>query len=221
MLLFLSRTSKNLWSMITSMSRTKFALSFTAGGLLYNESIVVAEALLRNEYDWNATFVEVEEKNLLQSRTRSTSIRKLREISQRLKYLSDPQLALLVDGTRHEQKLILWLACCEKYPLLAELARDVVRAKFLQLNYSIDAGDIARFIELQTLWHEELEGLKATTITKLQTVMLRMLRETELVSDDGIITAPLVSARLIQVLKADSPGGLLYFPVVIENGGLN
>jgi hypothetical protein len=203
--------------MISSMSRTKFALSFTAGGLLYNESIVVAEALLRNEYDWNATFVEVEEKNLLQSRTRSTSIRKLREISQRLKYLSDPQLALLVDGTRHEQKLILWLACCVKYPLLAELARDVVRAKFLQLDYSIDAGDIARFIEVQTLWHEELEGLKASTITKLQTVMLRMLREAELVSDDGIITAPLVSGRFTQVLKADSPGGLLYFPLVIEN----
>lgn len=203
------------------MSRTKFALSFTAGGLLYNESIVVAEALLRNEYDWNATLVEVEEKNLLQSRTRSTSIRKLREISQRLKCLSEPQLALLVDGTRHEQKLILWLACCEKYPLLAELARDVVRAKFLQLDYSIDAGDIARFIELQTLWHEELEGLTASTITKLQTVMLRMLRESELVSEDGIISAPLVSGRFIQALKADSPGGLLYFPLVIENGGLN
>ncbi len=203
------------------MSRTKFALSFTAGGLLYNESIVVAEALLRNEYDWNATLVEVEEKNLLQSRTCSTSKRKLREISQRLKCLSEPQLALLVDGTRHEQKLILWLACCEKYPLLAELARDVVRAKFLQLDYSIDAGDIARFIELQTLWHEELEGLTASTITKLQTVMLRMLRESELVSEDGIISAPLVSGRFIQVLKADSPGGLLYFPLVIENGGLN
>ncbi len=203
------------------MSRTKFALSFTAGGLLYNESIVVAEALLRNEYDWNATLVEVEEKNLLQSRTCSTSKRKLREISQRLKCLSEPQLALLVDGTRHEQKLILWLACCEKYPLLAELARDVVRAKFLQLDYSIDAGDIARFIELQTLWHEELEGLTASTITKLQTVMLRMLRESELVSEDGIISAPLVSGRFIQALKADSPGGLLYFPLVIENGGLN
>lgn len=203
------------------MSRTKFALSFTAGGLLYNESIVVAEALLRNEYDWNATLVEVEEKNLLQSRTCSTSKRKLREISQRLKCLSEPQLAFLVDGTRHEQKLILWLACCEKYPLLAELARDVVRAKFLQLDYSIDAGDIARFIELQTLWHEELEGLTASTITKLQTVMLRMLRESELVSEDGIISAPLVSGRFIQVLKADSPGGLLYFPLVIENGGLN
>lgn len=203
------------------MSKTKFALSFTAGGLLYNESIVVAEALLRNEYDWNATLVEVEEKNLLQSRTCSTSKRKLREISQRLKCLSEPQLALLVDGTRHEQKLILWLACCEKYPLLAELARDVVRAKFLQLDYSIDAGDIARFIELQTLWHEELEGLTASTITKLQTVMLRMLRESELVSEDGIISAPLVSGRFIQALKADSPGGLLYFPLVIENGGLN
>jgi hypothetical protein len=203
------------------MSKTRFALSFTAGGLLYNESIVVAEALLRNEFDWNATLVEAEEKNLLQSRTCSTSKRKLREITQRLKRLSGPQLALLVDGTRHEQKIILWLACCEKYPLLAELARDVVRAKFLQLDYSIDAGDIARFIELQTMWHEELEELTASTITKLQTVMLRMLRESELVSEDGIISAPLVSGRFIQVLKADSPGGLLYFPLVIENGGLN
>lgn len=203
------------------MSRTKCALSFTAGELLYNESIAVVEALLRNEYDWNVTLVEVEEKNLLQSRTHSTSTRKLREISQRLKCLSEPQLAFLVDGTRHEQKLILWLACCEKYPLLAELTRDVVRAKFLQLDYSIDAGDIARFIELQTLWHKELEGLTASTIAKLQTVMLRMLRESELVSEGGMISAPLVSGRFIQTLKADSPGGLLYFPLVIENGGLN
>ena len=199
------------------MSNAKFALSFTAGGLLYNESVIVAEALLRNEFDWNATLREVAEKNLLQSRTRSTSIRKLREISQRLKCLSFPQLALLVDGTRQEQKLILWLACCEKYPLLAELARDVVRAKFLQLDYSIDASDIARFIELQILWHEELEGLTASTIAKLQTVMLRMLRESELVSEDGIISAPLVSGRFIQALKADSPGGLLYFPLVIKD----
>jgi len=203
------------------MSKTKLALSFTAGGLLYNESIVVTEALLRNGHDWDATLTEVEERNLLQNRTCSTSKRKLREISQRLKCLLSPQLALLVDGTRLERKLILWLACCEKYPLLAELARDVVRAKFLQFDYSIDAGDIAKFIKLQTLWHEELEGLTGSTITKLPTVMLRMLREAELVSDNGIIAAPLVSGRFIQVLKANSPGGLLYFPLVIENGELS
>jgi hypothetical protein len=70
------------------MSKTRFALSFTAGGLLYNESIVVAEALFRNERDWNLTLIEVEEKNLLQSRTPSTAKRKLREISQRLKCLT-------------------------------------------------------------------------------------------------------------------------------------
>lgn len=203
------------------MSHSKFALSFTAGGLLYNESIVVAEVLLRNDFDWKATTNEIDEKNLLQSRTRSTSTRKLREISQRLKCLSEPQLAHLVNGTRQEQKLILWLACCEKYQLLAELARDVVRAKFLQLDYLIDANDIERFIELQTVWHEELDGLTTSTITKLQTVMLRMLRETELVSEEGIITAPLVSGRFIQVLKADSPSGLLYFPLVIEEGEAN
>jgi hypothetical protein len=200
------------------MSKTKFALSFTAGGLLYNESIVVAEALLRNERDWNATLVEIEEKNLLQSRTPSTAKRKLREISQRLKCLTADQLTLLVEGTRSEQKLILWLACCLKYPLLAELARDVIRAKFLQLDYAIDAVDIAKFIETQTLWHEELEELAPSTLTKIQTVILRMLRESELISDVGIITAPLVSSRFIQVLQRDSPSHFLFLPLVIENG---
>ena len=200
------------------MSKTKFALSFTAGGLLYNESIVVAEALLRNDHDWNTTLVEIEEKNLLQSRTPSTAKRKLHEISQRLKCLTAEQLALLVSGTRLEQKLILWLACCLKYPLLAELARDVLRAKFLQLDYAIDAVDVAKFIESQTLWHEELEELTPSTLTKLQTVMLRMLRESELVSDDGIISSPLVSGRFIQVLQRDSSSHLLFFPLVIENG---
>jgi hypothetical protein len=203
------------------MKKAKFALSFTAGGLLYNESIVVAEAFLRNGHDWNATLAEVEEKNLLQSRTPSTAKRKLREISQRLKCLTADQLGLLVDATRSEQKLILWLACCLKYPLLAELARDVIRAKFLQLDYAIDAGDIAKFIETQTLWHEELEGLTASTITKLQTVMLRMLRESELVSASGIITAPLVSGRFIQALQRDSLSHLLFIPLVIENGRVN
>jgi Putative inner membrane protein (DUF1819) len=81
------------------MSKTKFALSFTAGGLLYNESIVVAEALLRNDHDWNATLSEIKEKNLLQSRTPSTAKRKLLEISKRLKCLTTEQMALLVDGS--------------------------------------------------------------------------------------------------------------------------
>ena len=55
-------------------------------------------------------------------------------------------------------------------------------------------------------------------ISKLQTVMLRMLRESELVSNDGIISAPSVSGRCIQVLQGNSPSHLLFFPIVIENG---
>lgn len=193
--------------------KTKFALSFTAGGLLYNESIVVAEALSRNVGDWKSTLAEIEENNLLQSRTPSTAKRKLREITQRLKHLTPEQLGLLVDGAPSEQKLVLWLACCLKYPILAELARDVIRAKYLQLDYSIDEFDVERFLESQAIWHRELEDLAASTVKKLQTVMLRMLREAELVSDHGIITSPLVSQRFLRALKTDSPNHLLLFPL--------
>lgn len=202
------------------MKKTGFALSFTAGGLLYNESITVAETWLKNEGDWSLALHEIKANNLLQSRTASTATRKLREIAQRLKLLTTEQMKLLVEGTRLEQKLLLWLACCLKYPLLAELARDVVRAKFLQLDYAIDAGDVSRFLDMQSVWHEELEGLTESTTTKLQTVMLRMLREAELVSDAGIITAPLVSDRFVQSLR-HSPSHSLFFPLVLENRGAN
>lgn len=201
------------------MSKRKFSLSFTAGGLLYSESLVVAEAYTRNNCDWGKTTREIEEKNLLQSRTQSTAKRKLREISLRLKTLSPSLLEFLITGTRLEQKCTLWLACCEKYQLLGEFARDVLRAKYLQLDYSVSALDISNFIDKQTLWHEELEGMTPSTISKLQTVMYRMLREAELVTDDGIILAPLISDRFVQTLSLNLPEGLLYFPLVFDNGG--
>ncbi|MDZ4850168.1 MAG: DUF1819 family protein [Pirellulaceae bacterium] len=198
------------------MVQTKLSLSFTAGGLLYHETVVVAESYVASGCDWNAALEKVESQNLLQSRTASTAKRKLREIAQRLKQLTNSEIRLLVSGTRQEQKLIIWLACCLRYHLLADFARDVVRSKYLQLDYSIDLADIQRFIEAKMAWHEELESLAPSTLAKLQTVMMRMLRESELVSDDGLITSPPISEELKKVLVFDSPEHLLLFPLAIE-----
>jgi hypothetical protein len=197
------------------MVATHYVLSFTAGGLLYHESLVVAEELLRACFDWKVALRKVKDGNLLQSRTESTATRKLREVRNRLEMLSKPEIQLFSDGSRQEQKLILWLACCLRYQLLADFAREVLRAKYLQLDLSIDRDDVDRFIENKMIWHEELENLAPSTRTKLQTVMLRMLRESEMLSAEGIILPPIFSGRLTQVMLEDSSEHFLLFPTAI------
>lgn len=193
-------------------SKNPFVLSFTAGGLLYHESIVLAEVYAACG-QWDRASERVESQNLLQSRTASTAERKLREVRQRLQGLTDGQVSLLVEGSRLEQQLLLWLACCKRYQLLAEFAREVLRTKFLQLDFTIDRTDVDRFIDSKLVWHEELENLTETTTEKLKTVMIRMLRESELVSEEGVILPPLLTTELIQVIAEDSPALFLLFPV--------
>ena len=199
------------------MVEKRYVLSFLAGGLLFHESLAVAQALLRAEYDWKAASKAVEEDNLLQSRTASTAKRKLREVRNRLQALSHAEVQLLVEGSRQEQKLILWLACCLKYQLLADFAREVLRAKYLQLDLSLDRGDVERFIDNKMIWHEELENVASSTRTKLETVMLRILRESEMLSQDGVILPPMFSQRLNQVILNDSPQHFLLFPTAIPD----
>ncbi len=199
------------------MVETRYVLSFSAGGLLYHESIVVAEAYAGAHGDWKQAIVNIIDGNLLQSRTVSTAQRKLREVRNRLQLLTDRELTLLARGSRLDQKLLLWLACCLRYQVLADFACDVLRAKYLQLDLFMRPADVERFLEAKSVWHDELENLAASTRTKLQTVMMRMLRESEMVTDDRIVLPPMMSAELQSAIMDHSREHFLFFPVAVPN----
>ena len=185
------------------MTSEQYVLSFTAGGLLYHESIIVAETYCKSR-DWNKTTRQINDQNLLQSRVQSTTTRKLREIFARLQGLTSPQIELLVSGSRTEQNLLLWLACCKRYQLLADFAQEILHDKFIRLDLTISLIEVGNFVETKSVWHEELENLKESTRTKLVTVMMRMLREAELISNDQVIRPQLMSPQLARVIAADS-----------------
>ena len=185
------------------MTSEQYVLSFTAGGLLYHESIIVAETYCKSR-DWNKTTRQINDQNLLQSRVQSTTTRKLREIFARLQVLTSPQIELLVSGSRTEQNLLLWLACCKRYQLLADFAQEILHDKFIRLDLTISLIEVGNFVETKSVWHEELENLKESTRTKLVTVMMRMLREAELISNDDVIRPQLMSPQLARVVAADS-----------------
>ncbi len=107
------------------MATKKYKLSFTAASLSIVDSASIAELYLKNK-DWSLTKKEIKGENILQSRTKSRTVRVARELVQRLERLSDDQLELLVEGNPTEQKYLLWLAVCKTYKLVEEFAVETV-----------------------------------------------------------------------------------------------
>lgn len=137
----------------------------------------------------------------------------VREVIGRLRQLTPEQLQLLLHGTRTDQDLLLWLACCKRFQLIADFAREILRTRFLRLELVIESNDADNFIESQSVWHEEIEELKPSTRQKLASVLIQMLREAELISADGLIQPKLLSPGLVKVIADDSVEHFQCFPV--------
>lgn len=191
---------------------SNYNFSFTAGGLLVPESIRVAECFVRHS-DWTRTMAEISDDNLLQSRTRSTGERKLREIQPRLKTLTAPEIDLLVQGSPSEQLAVLWLATCKRYAFLSDFASQIVRQLYLSMQYQVTHLHVSDFLESQAVWHAEIEKLTQTTKSKVCTVTMRMLRESELTTEGGMIRPAVVTPELAAAISADDRNWFAIYPI--------
>lgn len=196
----------------TRVASHKYKLSFTAAGLAISESVSIAEIYLECR-DWEKTKEIVKEKNLLQSRTNSRTIRVVRELSQRLSLLTDSQIEMLVEGNLVEQKYLLWFAICRTYGFVREFATEVLYEKFMRRNMQLTELDYDAFFNRKADWNEELEQITTSTRIKLRTVLFRMLREAGLISRDNMIISAVFSKRLIETLKTNIPMSFQIFPI--------
>jgi hypothetical protein len=196
----------------TEMGGSTYNLSFTAGGLLFSESLVVADEHDRAE-DWAATAERVERHNLLQARTESAGRRILREVCSRLRLLTSDQLKLLQSGSRSDQQQLLWVAACKRYELLYQFGSEVITNKFLQLDLSVSLNDFEDFLEAKCIWHPEIEKLAASTRAKLRQVAFRMLREADILSNDNLIQPVFLSPEIARVIQSDSMSLFSVLPV--------
>lgn len=194
------------------MAETKYSMSFTTGGLLFQESVTLAE-LYSELGDWNSVQSKALETNALQHRTISSSKRTCREITGRLKTLTPDELQLLTTGTRQEQIHILWLAICKRYRFLHDFAVEIVREKFLSFNHSLTRDDYDSFFNTKAEWHEELNALTEATRNKLRQIAMKMLREVGIISKSNTINPALLSPRFVNVILRDSREFLAVFPV--------
>lgn len=192
--------------------QTKYRLSFATGGLLAQEAIPVASTYLRLG-DWEQTRIVVRDGNLIQQRTATSAMRVSRELVQRLSSLDDDELALIVDGSAEERKLLMWSAACRRYALIDEFAREVLRERYLLLTPTLSHEDYDSFFRSKALWHEELDEIRPSTYKKLRSELFRMLRNADLLSDGGNILRVGLSRRLAELLNRHGRRAFEIYPM--------
>lgn len=198
------------------MIKKKYNLSYSSGGLHYQESVIIAE-LYHEINDWKAVKIDCLEKNRLQTRTQSHGERVSREVISRLKELTENQLNLLIEGTRQEQGCILWLAICKRYRFIRDFAIEVIREKFLTMEMQVFPEDYDAFFNRKADWHDELEKITETTQKKAKQVIFRILREVDILSTENIIAPMLLPPQVVDVIEQDDPSYMMIFPIYGEH----
>jgi hypothetical protein len=199
-------------TMSSEHRQSPYKMSFTTGGLFFNESLQVAE-VYDQVGDWQKTRDRVLSENILQTRTESSAKRRAREICFRLELLAKDQLQLLISGSRQEQQYLLWIAVCKSYSFIRDFMIEIVREKFLRMDLHLQAADYEIFFEDKAEWHEELERLSDSTKAKLRQVLFKTMREAEIISREDMIIPCLLTEQLTKVLAADNPSWFAVLPV--------
>lgn len=194
------------------MIKDSYSMSFTSGALLYQESLTVARLYAEMD-DWDAVRDRVLDDNLLRMRTTNSSKRIFQEVASRLKRLTPAELTLLRTGSQQEQRHLLWLAICKRYRFIYDFAVEVMREKFIRLDFALsyDAYDI--FFNDKAEWHAEVAGVAESTRKKLRQVLFKMLREANLLTQEDQILPVVLSPRTLDVIVADAPAYLMAFPI--------
>jgi len=194
------------------MADLKYNMSFTAGGLFFKEAQEIAEIYFDYK-NWDEVRKQVLADNVLQAKTKASLKRFIQEIIFRLEQLNEDQLALLISGSIHEKKYLLWYAACKRHKFIYEFAVEVIREKFLHLNYRVEQRDFDIFFNRKAEWHEELDSLKVTTVKKIRQVLFRMMREADIILPDDSINTILISPKLKKTFSKSSAADFSIFPM--------
>jgi hypothetical protein len=190
---------------------SRYALSFTSGGLLLREAALLAP--LRAELgSWEEVRAAAVARNVLQARVRATAVRLAAETTGRLAALDGAEQLLLGAGiTGSERAHLMWAAACRRYEFIGDFAQDVLTERFSQYQplRSPDFDSFARYKAV--MWHGEIDELAPSTLARLRSNLFAMMREASLLAADGEILPAVLSGPVADTLT--QAGDLKFFPL--------
>lgn len=199
-----------------SPQKSKYRMSFSVGGLMLNESLVIAQA-----YQPGESWASARERLLAQGASclpkLASRTRALREVYDRIGHLSDAERQYLSDDTdRGEQQAMMWLAICRTYRFVYEFAVEVINERYQSWRLDLGLEVFDRFLAEKAERDPGLAKLSSSTCAKLRQVLFRILRESGLRSVEGGIQPIWLSGRMKRLIEDGNPADLRIFP---GNGG--
>ena len=191
---------------------SKYKMSFTVGGLFYQESIIAIDLYIKSK-NWFKVRDKIVKENLFQARSVNSLKRICFEIISRLKLLSFKQIEIINESITQDQIQMLWIAVCMRYTFIREFAIEVIREKFLLMDYALSDEDYTIFFNTKAEWNEKLDNLTDSTKKKLKQVLFKILKEAEITSAYNIILPTILSKRMAKILIRDKSGIYQVLPV--------
>ena len=199
----------------SATKRIKYRLSFGTGNAYINESNLILKKYLENK-DWRETEKYSIENNILQTNTLSSSKRIFREISLRLKSLSQQEQEFFIRSNYLDQSILIWIAICRTYKFIGDFSSMIITEKFNSYQSELDYNDFNYFYEQQKVFHEELNSLKDSTRKKLRQVIFRIMTDLNMISNTKEITPLFPSIDLKKVSNSTRKDLKLFLPGVIR-----
>ncbi len=193
----------------------RYNLSFTASSLRPELARIVAEAYLACR-DWELAKMRILEGNALQSRTASSGIRMERELRQRVRTLTLPQIEILASAPSDSRAAIAWLSMLKSSGFVFDFTSEVLRSKLEALDPVLRPSDYETFCTVKSAAHPELLAIKPATQAKVRRVLLTMLREAGILAkspNDNRLMRPVIPHDALNAIIADDRRWLAGFLV--------
>ncbi len=166
--------------------KSKYSISFTAGGLLYNETVSLLP-ILKDKDGLDLLTNEAKKNEVLKINSESARKRIIAEIKKRYKSV-DKKLWENFDSIgMAEQKIILYYVCLKTYKLLFDFHFSLLIEKWATGDKEILVEDFSHFLEVLGSKDENVFSWTEKTLYKGAQVAVLMLKESGFIENENLI----------------------------------
>lgn len=167
-----------------------FSANITGGGLLLQESRILAEQLLAGRRADELLSVSLAQ-NLLQKHSPATTKKMVGLIIPRLKTMDQRSLAVVVRGDKAEASLLLLAAIAGCHRLVGDFLVYISRECIARYKPAVTFHDWEDFFAQCVSLQPDMEKWSAATVQKLRNVIFRLLVESGVLEGKSYRILPL------------------------------
>ena len=159
-------------------SNRQYDLGYSAGALLSDYFEAAMNAI--TDFDLFVSGNEQLHHNIVQANAESSQKRYISELNKRIKQLSKPIFDYYFTATNQDKKAIQFYTICKTYSIIAEFMIEVVRNKWLNLNFDLEPYDYKTYLIEKLEETNTLDRITEMTLDKLVQVFFKMLQQLDM-----------------------------------------